>query len=80
MTNSSPKSLDRKLAAIQADPSGSREFILADAKDADMAFGVGAPGRSPERHDSELGFRSLADYRAQLQQIGAAGLVDGGPE
>ena len=38
------KSLDRKLAAIHADPSGSREFILADAKDADMAFGIGAPG------------------------------------
>ena len=31
------KSLDRKLAAIHADP-GCREFILADAKDADMAL------------------------------------------
>jgi len=41
------KSLDRKLAAIHADPSGCREFIIADAKDADMAFGVGAPGKSP---------------------------------
>ena len=38
------KSLDRKLAAIHADPSGCREFIIADAKDADMAFGLGAPG------------------------------------
>ena len=34
------KSLDQKLAAIHADPSGCREFIIADAKDADMAFGV----------------------------------------
>ena len=76
MTTPRSKSLDRKLAAIQADPSGSPEFILADAKDADMAFGVGAPGRSPERHDSELGFRSLADYRDQMQQIVEAGLVD----
>ena len=76
MTPPCSKSLDRKLAAIQADPSGSREFILADAKDADMAFGMGAPGRSPERHDSELGFRSLADYRDQMQQIVEAGLVD----
>src|SRR6202034_1707655 len=33
------KSLDRKLAAIHADPN-CREFILADAKDADMAFGI----------------------------------------
>lgn len=31
------KSLDAKLADIHADPSGSRSFILADAKDADMA-------------------------------------------
>ncbi len=76
MTTPRSKSLDRKLAAIQADPSGSREFILADAKDADMAFGVGAPGKSPERHDSELGFRSLVDYRDQMQQIVEAGLVD----
>ena len=76
MTTPCSKSLDRKLAAIQADPSGSREFILADAKDADMAFGMGAPGRSPERHDGELGFRSLADYRDQMQQIVEAGLVD----
>ena len=40
------KSLDRKLAAIHADPNG-REFILADAKDADMALGLGRPGNRP---------------------------------
>ncbi|MEE3366178.1 MAG: hypothetical protein VX304_11065 [Planctomycetota bacterium] len=76
MTASSTKSLDRKLAALAADPSGCREFILADAKDADMAFGMGAPGRSPERHDSELQFRSLAEYRDQMRQIVEGGLVD----
>ena len=32
------KSLETKLAAIHADP-GCREFIIADAKDADMALG-----------------------------------------
>ena len=37
------KSLDEKLARIAADPS-CNDFILADAKDADMAFGVRAPG------------------------------------
>src|ERR1043165_8144170 len=37
------KSLDAKLAEIKANPS-SRAFIIADAKDADMAFGVRAPG------------------------------------
>ncbi|MBI3863443.1 MAG: hypothetical protein HY290_16250, partial [Planctomycetia bacterium] len=70
------KSLDRKLSAIHADPSGCREFILADAKDADMAFGVGAPGVSPERHDGELRFRTLAEYREQIRQITRSGLVD----
>ena len=46
------KSLDRKLARILADRSCS-DFILADAKDADMAFGMAAPGRSPEHHAQE---------------------------
>jgi hypothetical protein len=70
------KSLDRKLANIHADPSGARDFILADAKDADMAFGIGAPGRSPEAHAGEVRFRTLADYRDQIRQIIDQGLVD----
>jgi hypothetical protein len=70
------KSLDRKLAALRADPSGCKEFILADAKDADMAFGVGAPGRSPEMHAGEVRFRTLAVYREQIRQIVRQGLVD----
>ncbi|RPI90707.1 MAG: hypothetical protein EHM42_00965 [Planctomycetaceae bacterium] len=70
------KSLDRKLDAIHADPAGCREFILADAKDADMAFGVGAPGHSPERYDGELRFKTLADYREQIRQIIRSEFVD----
>ena len=35
-----PKSLDAKLARIHADPSGCKDFILADAKDA-VAFDTG---------------------------------------
>lgn len=70
------KSLDRKLAAIHADPSGAKDFILADAKDADMAFGIGAPGRSPERHDGELRFKTLAEYREQIRQVIRQGVVD----
>ena len=50
------KSLDRKLAAIHADPN-CREFILADAKDADMALrprcaGQVARGCTPARSGS----------------------------
>ena len=70
------KSLDEKLAAIHADPVGSKEFILADAKDADMAFGIGAPGVSPERHDGELRYKSLAEYREQIRQVVRQGIVD----
>src|ERR1041384_7257313 len=70
------KSLDQKLAAIHADPSGARDFILADAKDADMAFGIGAPGKSPEMHAGEGGFRTLAEHREQSRQIARQGVVD----
>jgi hypothetical protein len=71
-----PKSLDQKLAAIHADPSGAKDFILADAKDADMAFGIGAPGLSPERHDGELRHKTLAEYREQIRQVIEQGIVD----
>jgi len=70
------KSLDRKLAEIHRDPSGSKAFVIADAKDADMAFGLGAPGLSPEMHSGEVRFRTLAEYRAQIRQIVEQGLVD----
>ncbi|AGA26134.1 hypothetical protein [Singulisphaera acidiphila] len=69
------KSLDRKLAAIHANPN-CREFILADAKDADMAFGIGAPGLSPEAHSGELRLRTLEEYREQMRLITRQGLVD----
>jgi hypothetical protein len=70
------KSLDRKLRSIHADPHGSQEFIIADAKDADMAFGLGAPGQSPERHDGELRFKTLADYRHQIRDVIRQQIVD----
>jgi hypothetical protein len=69
------KSLDRKIARILADRS-CRDFILADAKDADMAFGLSSPGRSPEHHAQEGRFRTLDDYRQLMRQIAAQGLVD----
>lgn len=70
------KSLDRKLAEIHADPHGSRAFIIADAKDADMAFGIGSAGLSPERHDGEVRFKTLAEYRQQIREIIRQGVVD----
>ena len=66
------KSLDQKLANIHADPHRAKDFILADAKDADMAAGLAAPGK-----DAKTGkIRSLADYRDQMREVTKQGLVD----
>jgi hypothetical protein len=70
------KSLDQKLARIHADPHGAKDFILADAKDPDMALGIGAPGRSPEAHNGEVRYRTLQEFRDLIEQIVEQGLVD----
>ena len=64
------KSLDQKLARIHADPVGCKDFILADAKDADMALAIGAPGKTPK------GYRSLQEFREIIEQIVEQKLVD----
>lgn len=70
------KSLDRKLAAIHRDPSGCREFIIADAKDADMAFGMAAPGKIGGSNEGESRFKTLDEYREQIRQVIHQGVVD----
>jgi hypothetical protein len=84
------KALDRKLAEIKANPR-SREFIIADAKDADMAFGVKAPGPrsylsaqgarpaqfSPEVWTrEEFGYRNLPEFLDIIREVTRQGLVD----
>ncbi len=69
------KSLDRKISRILADPNCG-DFILADAKDADMAFGLSAPGQSPEHHSGEARFRTLDEYRQLIRDIVEQGLID----
>lgn len=84
------KSLDRKLAEIRANPA-SREFVIADAKDADMAFGVRAPGQrhylsskggrpaafSPEIWSrDEFGYRNLPEFLDIIREVVGQGLVD----
>ena len=84
------KSLDTKLAEIIADPS-SRAFLLADAKDADMAFGVRSPGprsylslrgERPARFSPEVwsrdefGYRNLPEFLDIIREIVHQGLVD----
>jgi hypothetical protein len=84
------KSLDAKLAEIKANRS-SRAFIIADAKDADMAFGVRAPGPrgflsrggarpaqfSPEVWTrDEFGYRNLPEFLDIIREITHQGLID----
>ncbi len=84
------KSLDAKFAQIKANPK-SRAFIIADAKDADMAFGVRATGRrdylskrgarpaqfSPEVWSrEEFGYRSLPEFLDIIREVTHQGLVD----
>lgn len=84
------KSLDQKLAEIKANRS-SRAFIIADAKDADMAFGVRAPGprgylakrgAKPARFSPEVwtreefGYRNLPEFLDIIREVTHQGLVD----
>ncbi len=84
------KSLDTKLAEIKASCS-SRAFIIADAKDADMAFGVRSPGprqylarrgERPARFSPEVwsrdefGFRNLPEFLDIIREVTHQGLVD----
>ena len=72
------KSLDTKVADILANPSGSKAFIIADAKDADMAFGIAAPGprRGARASEYDTDWKTLEDFRAQIRDVVRQGIVD----
>jgi hypothetical protein len=69
------KTLDTKLARIAADTSCG-DFILADAKDADMAYGVSAPGTKFSKDGEQLGYRTSQEFRDQIREIVNQKLVD----
>ena len=69
------KTLDRKIERILADP-GCEDFILADAKDADMGFGVAAPGVNTGDDSARPPFRTMDQYRQAMREITRQGLVD----
>jgi hypothetical protein len=64
-------SLFAKLAAIRADPSG-RTFILADARDADMSWGIASFGKAR----SGQGFRSAPAFLEEIRAVVRQGFVD----
>ena len=68
------KTLDQKLTAIRANPS-CREFILADAKDPDMALGIASPGRLHPT-PAHGRFRTMDDLMADMRAMTASGMID----
>jgi hypothetical protein len=84
------RSLDTRLAELKSNPA-SRAFIIADAKDADMAFGVRAPGprsylsprgERPARFSpevwtrAEFGYRNLPEFLDIIREVVHQGVVD----
>jgi hypothetical protein len=75
------KRLERKLTNILSGSVATADFIIADAKDADMAFGITAPGPATGscRHgfnESEGCWKTLGDYREQIREVIAQDIVD----
>ena len=84
------KSLDEKLARLKVDKNA-KVFIIADAKDADMAYGIRAPGPryylsssgarpaqfSPEVWTrNEFGYRNIPEFLDIIREIVKQGIVD----
>jgi hypothetical protein len=84
------KSLEAKIAEAKCNPA-SRAFVIADAKDADMAFGVRATGprsylsgrgERPARFSPEIwsrdeyGYRNLPEFLDIIREVVHQGLVD----
>ncbi|MBC2608019.1 hypothetical protein [Pelagicoccus albus] len=73
------KRLDEKLERIAQGQAKRSDFIIADAKDADMAFGIQAPG--PKRpgnknKPSHLLYQSNEEYLDQIRAIIEQDIVD----
>ena len=69
------KRLDQKLAAIHADPHGAKAFILADASDPDMAFGIASPGM-PYPPGATRPHRSMTGFMDQMRAMIAGDDID----
>ncbi len=71
------KRLDLKIENILNNPSTAKDFIIADAKDADMAFGVTTPGpQSAEGGSSEERWKTLDQYLQQIRNVIEQDIVD----
>ena len=67
------KLLETKLAAIRSGAYKPTDFIIADAKDGDIAFGATAPGPDPDRPGR---FKPRAAHLQAIREMTRSGLVD----
>ncbi len=67
--------LEEKLARIKSGHYQPADFIIADAKDADMAFGIAAPGPIPS-DPTGMKFKSRTEYLAAMKTMAQSGLID----
>lgn len=71
--------LDRSLDAILDGGYTPTHFIIADAKDADMAFGVTSGGPVPEAPSGSIGpgrYRTRGSYLDAMRALSAQGVID----
>ncbi len=67
--------LIQKLQRLRENPS-SREFVLADARDADMGWGVPSPGQVYPAPATGARFRTMPEFHGQIRAVARQGIVD----
>ena len=68
--------LDRKLSSIAAGRYTPDDFVIADAKDADMAFGLTSAGLVTGAAAGPGRYRTRSDYLAAMRALVAQGELD----
>jgi hypothetical protein len=70
------RSLDRKLSSIAQGRYTPDDFVIADAKDADMAFGLTCAGPAAGAATGPARFQTRGDYLAAMRALVAQGELD----
>jgi hypothetical protein len=71
-----PRRLDRKLSSIAQGRYTPDDFVIADAKDADMAFGLTCAGPAAGAAAGPARFQTRGDYLAAMRALVAQGEID----
>ena len=72
-----PKSLKLKLQKIRNQKYKPKDFIIADAKDGDLAMGITTPGPQRDKQWKIIqGFKKLKDYKKAMEVMTKSKLVD----